>query len=57
VPWSLQVGELADLVDVHRAGLLAQLAPFGLKPREQLFASDGDRNWDPVDEDRVLLAP
>jgi hypothetical protein len=54
LPWSLQVGELTDLVDIHRGGLLAQLAPAGLEPGDQLFAADGDRGRDAVGEDRVL---
>lgn len=54
---SLQVGERADVVDIHRAGLLAQFTPSGLEPGYQLFSADGDRARDAVGEDRVFLAP
>src|SRR3954452_24020432 len=37
-PWSVEVGELADVVDFRRAvRLLAQLASSGLEPGDQLF--------------------
>jgi hypothetical protein len=54
---SFEIGEFADMVDVHRAGLLAQLAPSRLKPGDQLFSADGDRAWGAVGQDRVFLAP
>ena len=56
-PWSVEVGELADVVDFRRAvRLLAQLASSGLKPGDQLFPPDVDRAWCVVGQDRVPLA-
>jgi hypothetical protein len=57
--WSsrlVEVGQLADLVDFHRAVSPAPLAPSRREPGEQLFTGDGDRAWSAVGEDRCLLA-
>src|SRR5262245_18240639 len=53
----MQVGKLADLVDIHRAALLAQFTLPRLEPGDQLFAADGDRCWHTVGEDRALFTP
>src|SRR5215467_5612193 len=53
----MQVGKLADLVDIHWARLLAQFAPSCLEPSDQLFAAEGDRCWHTVGEDRALVTP
>ena len=53
----MQVGKLADLVDIHRAGLLAQFTLPRLEPSNQLFAADGDRCRHTVGEDRALFTP
>ena len=50
-PWRLwlprfaEVGELADVVDFHLAGVLAQLASSCLEPLDQLGAADDARGW------------
>ncbi len=56
-PRVFEIGEFADVVDIHRAGLLAQLTPSRLKPGDQLFAADGDRARGAIGQDRVLRAP
>jgi hypothetical protein len=60
-PWRLwlprfaEVGELADVVDFHLAGVLAHLASSRLEPLDQLGAADDDaRGWLAVGEDRLV---
>src|SRR5260221_7965589 len=54
---SAEIGELSDMVDVHRARLPAQLAPPCHEPGDQLLAADGDRRRVAVGEGRGLLWP
>ena len=51
-----EVGQLADLVRLHRAALLAPLTPAAQEPGDQLLAADGGRDRQAVIQDR-LLAP
>ena len=48
-----EVGQFGDVVDVHLAGLLAQLTRRP-EPEDQLFVSDGDRGGT-VGQDRLAL--
>ena len=50
-----EVGELADLVDVHLARVPADLAPVRQEPGDQLFTADNARDQETVGDDRVLL--
>jgi hypothetical protein len=53
-PRPCEVGELADVVCIHLSvRSLAQLAPSGLEPSDQLFPPDRDRAGHAVDQDRV----
>ena len=59
-PWRLslpglcEVGELADVMDFHIAGVLAHLASSALEPLDELGTAD-DRGWLAIDDDRVAL--
>ena len=54
-PRLVEVGELADLVGLHRSATLAPLAPSCREPGDQLCAANSDRGWLTVDDDRCLL--
>ena len=51
-----EVGQLADLVRLHRAVLLAPLAPAAQEPGDQLPAAGGGRGWQAVIQDRPFFA-
>jgi hypothetical protein len=53
-----EVGELADLVNLHTGSVLAHLAPAGPEPADQLGSfplAGGD--WQAVGDDRPFLLP
>src|SRR6266568_9372941 len=50
-----EVGQLADLVRLHRAVLLAPLAPAAQEPGDQFLAAGGGQGWQAVIEDRPFL--
>src|SRR5438132_860044 len=50
-----EVGQLADLVRLHRAALLAPLAPAAQEPGDQLLAAGGGRDRQAVIKDRLLV--
>ena len=52
---SCKVGELADVMNDHLAGLLAELAPAPQEPGDQLGARVGDPFREAVVDDRRLL--
>src|SRR6266516_5893768 len=56
LPRFAEVGELANVVDFHLAGVLAHLASSCPEPLDQLGAADDDaRGWFAVGEDRYAL--
>jgi len=52
-----EFGEAADVMDFHRSGLLAKLAPAPVKPGDQLLAGVGGSVRSAVIDDRRLLSP
>ncbi len=50
-----EVGQLADLVHLHRVALLAPLAPAAQEPGDQLLAAGGRQDRQAVIQDRFLL--
>jgi hypothetical protein len=50
-------GEFGDLVDSHRGALLAQLAPAGAEPVDQLLAGCGCQDRNGIDDEPVLVSP
>ena len=53
----VEVGEVADLMHLHRAGSLADLAPSGQQPMDDLLATRRRWEWRAVHGDRVNLPP
>jgi hypothetical protein len=53
----VEVGELANMVSLYLPVVLADLAPAGEEPADQLFAAGGTGGWLAVDENRVLAPP
>ena len=53
----VELGELADMVDLHVTASLAELALSPDEPGDQLFVGISCLAWNTVLKDRVLLSP
>ena len=49
--WPVEVGEFVDMVDLQPYPSLAELAPSGHEPVDQLIAFDGRQGWLSIGDD------